>query len=56
VSRPREIQPGGFAPVAGTYEEVDVFGKPTGNRVTVGEGDQLPRSPRGFGWRLIGDR
>jgi hypothetical protein len=56
VNSPREIEPGGFAPVAGTYEEVDVFGKPTGNRVTVGEGEQLPRSPRGFGWRLIGRR
>jgi hypothetical protein len=53
VSRALEIQPGGFAPVPGTYEEVDVLGKPTGNRVAVHEGEQLPRSPRGFGWRLI---
>lgn len=48
-----EVQPGEFTTVSGTYEEVDVLGKPTGNRVAIREGERLPRSPRGFGWRLI---
>lgn len=50
---PREIAPNSLAPVPGTYAEVDVLGKPTGKRVTLREGELLPRSPRGFGWRPV---
>ncbi len=48
----QEIPPGGSAAAEGTYEEVDVLGRPTGRQITVRAGDRLPHSPRGFGWRL----
>ena len=52
MSSPQDISPGSPAPAPGTYEEVDVFGKPTGRTVIVRAGDRLPHSARGFSWRL----
>jgi hypothetical protein len=48
----REITPGEFAPEAGTYELLDIFGSPTRLRVTLALGEPLPRAPRGFLWML----
>jgi hypothetical protein len=42
-----------FAPRAGIYEEVNVLGVPSGLRTKAWEGEQLPRSPRGYWWRLL---
>jgi hypothetical protein len=49
----QEHQPGAHAPVAGQYEELNVFGTPTGKVAHVREGERLPRAPRGFSWRQI---
>src|ERR1700759_1471858 len=45
--------PGDRAPAADTYELLNVFGTPTGTTVDVGEGDPLPRAPRGYTWRRL---
>jgi hypothetical protein len=44
-----EHQPGEPASRAGRYDELNVFGTPTGKVAHVGE--ELPNSPRGFSWR-----
>ena len=49
----RDCPPGMQAPSAGTYEERNVLGSPTGFRVTVAEGEVLPAAPRGFTWRIV---
>ncbi|HEY2619687.1 MAG TPA: hypothetical protein VGI78_20265 [Acetobacteraceae bacterium] len=49
----REYPPGMRAPSAGTYEQRNVLGTPTGVRVTVAQGDVLPAAPRGFTWRMV---
>ncbi len=49
----RECAPGMRAPSAGTYEERNVLGSPTGIRVTLAQGDELPAAPRGFTWRIV---
>jgi len=49
------IAPGSPAPAPGTYEELNIFGVPTGRRVTVRDDEELPRSARGFRWRRVGD-
>jgi hypothetical protein len=49
----REYPPGIPAPVAGTYEQRNVFGSSTGARIVVARGEDLPRAPRGFTWRVI---
>jgi hypothetical protein len=41
------------APSAGTYEQCNVLGTPTGVRIAVAEGEVLPAAPRGFTWRMI---
>jgi hypothetical protein len=48
---PHEHQPGEPASRAGRYAELNVFGTPTGKVAYVGEGEELPSSPRGFSWR-----
>jgi hypothetical protein len=48
-----EHQPGDRAPATAHYEELDVFGSPTGAVVHVREGDTLPGAPRSFMWRRI---
>ncbi|HTZ72271.1 MAG TPA: hypothetical protein VMB71_16565 [Acetobacteraceae bacterium] len=54
--REGEVPPGSPAPESGAYEELNVFGQPSGRWVTVRAGDDLPDSPRGFRWRRLGDR
>jgi hypothetical protein len=49
----QEHQPGTHAPVSGRYEELNVFGTPTGKIEHVREGEQLPHAPRGFSWRQM---
>jgi hypothetical protein len=40
------------APLTGHYEELNVFGTPTGTIIHVRAGERLPCQPRGFTWRL----
>jgi hypothetical protein len=47
------LKPGAPAPATGTYEEHNVFGTRTGNRVDVNEGDPMPPAARGFTWRRV---
>jgi hypothetical protein len=49
----QEHQPGTDASVTGLYEELNVFGSPTGKVEHAHEGEQLPHAPRGFSWREI---
>jgi hypothetical protein len=46
-----EHLPGELAPLSGEYEELNVFGRPTGWSVYVQKGQPLPALPRGFTWR-----
>lgn len=48
-----EHQPGDPAPSSGEYEELNVFGTPTGRIAEVAKGEQLPASARGFTWRPL---
>ena len=48
-----EQQPGDRAPETAYYEELNVFGTPTGKVHHSQEGDQLPGAPRGFTWRRM---
>jgi hypothetical protein len=48
-----EHQPGTDVPVTGHYEELNVFGTPTGRIERVAEGEHLPHGPRGFVWRRL---
>jgi hypothetical protein len=41
------------APIAGLYEQRNVFGGATGHRVNLVQGEMLPAAPRGFSWCLI---
>jgi hypothetical protein len=45
--------PGQPAPTSGTYEQMNVFGSPTGVRVTVMHGHPLPAAPIGHGWSAV---
>jgi hypothetical protein len=47
-----EHRPGEPAKSAGHYEELNVFGSPTGRVVFVDVEDRLPSAPRGFTWCL----
>ena len=49
----REYPPGTAAPSGGIYEQRSVLGTPTGVRITVGRGQELPAAPRGFTWRVV---
>jgi hypothetical protein len=48
-----EYPPGVRAPSAGTYEQRNVLGTPTGVRITVAQDELLPAAPRGFTWRKM---
>jgi hypothetical protein len=50
----QEHTPGTRA-LTGHYEELNVFGSPTGKVEHVHEGERLPHAPRGFSWRHIED-
>jgi hypothetical protein len=47
------LDPGAPAPETGWYEDMTVFGSPTGQRVYVSQGDPLPLRPRAFTWRKV---
>jgi hypothetical protein len=47
--------PGESASWEGSYQEVNVFGTPTGQTVRARRGDSLPAAPRGYTWRLASD-
>jgi|GEM_PF-5509279 hypothetical protein len=44
--------PGEPASWEGSYQEVNVFGTPTGQIVLARRGESLPAAPRGYTWRL----
>jgi hypothetical protein len=50
MARWPERAPGDAAPAAGTYEQHNIFGSPTGIRVNVSQGQSLPAAPRGHSW------
>ena len=49
----REHEPGEPVPVAGLYEELNLFGSQTGKAFEFREGEPLPRLPRHQTWRLV---
>jgi hypothetical protein len=49
----REHQPGAPAPRTGRYQELNVFGTPTGKVVDAEEDSRLPAASRGFSWRHV---
>ena len=48
-----EYRPGEPVPGAGVYEELNVFGSPTGRCAVMAEGEELPAAARGFTWRPL---
>jgi hypothetical protein len=50
MARRPEHGPGEFAPATGMYELVNIFGSPTGVRVSVPHGQPLPAAPHGHNW------
>ena len=48
-----EYPPGTAAPTGGMYDQCGVLGTPTGVRITVERGQELPAAPRGFTWRAV---
>lgn len=53
-ARKTQEYPGGVpAPVTGTYETANLFGRLTGHRVTIQQGELLPALPRGFTWVIV---
>jgi hypothetical protein len=46
-------EPGDPVPVTGRYEELNLFGSPTGKVLQFSEGVSLPRLPRHQTWRLV---
>jgi hypothetical protein len=48
-----EHEPGAPAPHSGGYEELNVFGTPTGRIEAVARDDALPTAARGFTWRPL---
>lgn len=51
VADRQEYQPAARAPATGLYEELNIFGSPTGRVEHVQGGERLPQAPRGFSWR-----
>jgi hypothetical protein len=43
------------APAAGIYEQLDIFGSPTGIRAKVMCGHLLPAAPLGHNWARVND-
>jgi hypothetical protein len=48
-----EHQPGTRASITGRFEELNIFGSPTGKIEHVREGERLPPAPQGLSWRHI---
>ena len=55
IAQRPEHAPGEAAPAAGTYEQLNIFGRPTGIRVNVAHGHPLPSAPLGHNWTLADD-
>ncbi len=53
MPQPPEYFPGDPAPAAGTYEQVNIFGRPNGVRVDMSHGDPFPQAPVGHTWRAV---
>jgi hypothetical protein len=51
-----EYQPGDRPPGPGEYEELNVFGSPTGRIAAVAKDEELPAAPRGFTWRPLAEQ
>jgi hypothetical protein len=49
-------QPGETARCSGQYQELNIFGAPTGRIALMAEGEKLPTSPRGSSWRPLHER
>jgi hypothetical protein len=45
-----EHAPGDAAPVAGTYEQLNIFGRPIGIQVTLLRNHPFPEAPIGHSW------
>jgi hypothetical protein len=45
----------GAAPEAGTYKQLNIFGSPTGIRISMQQGETLPPLPEGRSWVRAGD-
>lgn len=48
-----ERRPGDPAPATGHYEELNLFGTPTGRVYHATEGEPLPVAPRSFTWQRV---
>jgi hypothetical protein len=48
----RLIQLNDVGHVSGTHELLNVFGEPTGIRVSITHGHPMPHAPHGQTWRL----
>lgn len=48
-----EFHPGDPAPASGVFEELNIFGTPTGRTAQVEIGEPLPTAPVGVGWVLV---
>ena len=51
-----EYQPGERAPRSARYQEVNIFGTPTGKVAYAVAGAVLPFAPHGFAWRPLRDQ
>ncbi len=48
-----EFVPGEPAPSFGLYQELNVFGTPTGKVIVMVQEETFPTAPRGFKWRAL---
>jgi hypothetical protein len=48
-----EHSPGEATPAAGIYEQLNIFGRPNGIRVTSMEKHPFPKAPVGHSWTLV---
>jgi hypothetical protein len=51
MPRDEEHRPGERAPATGDYEQLNIFGTPTGWVVQIREGEPLPAAPSHHTWR-----
>jgi hypothetical protein len=50
----RPTHPAGHpAPTSATYEQINVFGSPTGIRIRMSRGHPLPETPIGHAWAVV---
>jgi hypothetical protein len=53
MSEDSQHQPGERASETGQFEELNIFGTPTGKIIDAQQGERLPILPRGFTWRRV---